>query len=168
MKRKLKITLSIIWMLTVLFVLFLSFSPKFTRNISEHDVSTIDVWTIRKETREQQVLLPINLQEEQIELYTILPKEFENRQTICFWTRFQDVKVFLDGKQIYETEEELRLGESMVSLWNYVDIPDDMSGHVLEIKMTTPYKIYKTFLEKVVYGSAEEVHSWMHKTYGII
>ena len=82
MKRKLKITLSIIWMLTVLFVLFLSFSPKFTRNISEHDVSTIDVWTIRKETREQQVLLPINLQEEQIELYTILPKEFENRQTI--------------------------------------------------------------------------------------
>ena len=127
----------------------------------------MDVWTYKTERREYPVLLPIRLQEEYAELYTTLPEKFEDGQTLCFWTNNQEVDVFLDETLIYETKEELYFGKSMVSQWNFVDIPNGMSGHMLEIHLRTPYKMQNLPLKKVIYGSTDEIQSWMSKTFGI-
>lgn len=168
MKRKLKIIILVVWVLAVMLVMSMSFFSKHTKDASNHHINKIDIWTYRGEDREKPVLLPVSIKEDQVEIYTILPENFDIRQTICFWTRFHDVEVFLDDELIYKTEEDHHLGKTMVAQWNYIDIPEEMAGHELTIKLTSPYKIYKIFLEKVVYGSTQDIQKWMYNSFGII
>ena len=167
MKRKQLYIFMSVWALLIVLLLAIFYIPKYIKVTPECNVNKIDIWTYKTKSREYPVVLPTRLKEEQVEIYTTLPEKFEDRQILCFWTFDQDVKVFLDDTLIYEMGEELRFGKSMISQWNYVDIPSGMDGHMLKIQMETPYKAHDISLKEVIYGSADEIQRWMIKNFGI-
>lgn len=50
--------------------------------------------------------LKITSVNEDSEEIILLPNEFQEKQIICFWTNHQDVKVYLEDQEVYNTIEE--------------------------------------------------------------
>ena len=104
---------------------------------------------------------------ENAKIYTLLPEDFEKEQTLCFWTEYQDVKVYLEDTLIYTNiKEGARFGKATFSQWNFVNIQQNSQGKKLLIFLQCPYNKFEFQLQEVVYGTSNEVHQWIVKTYG--
>ena len=94
-----------------------------------------------------------------------LPDEFEKEQILCFWTNHQNVKVYLNDQEIYNTNgdgRELFVSEAP-SRWNRIKIPEDSAGKELRIHSDTQrYPVIREY----VYGTDEEINQWLHQYYG--
>ena len=105
---------------------------------------------------------------EMVKIHTYLPEAFEKTQTICFWTDFQEVSVYLEEELIYTNVGDGRyFGKAHISQWNYVEIPEHSNDKKLLICLQTPYKSFEYELEEVLYGSSEEIAAWIHENYGM-
>lgn len=124
------------------------------------------------EGKEQQITIPGKLYQDDngnIEIYTTLPECFENEQTICFWTYYQSVEVYLEEKEIYQFDnsEADSFGSASTPTWNYIDISENSSGKQITIKMHTPYPDVNLRLEEVIYGNFIQLQRWMDIRYGL-
>ena len=100
----------------------------------------------------------------------MLPAAFDEPQTVCFWTFYQCVQVFLDGECIYrfDNSENGSFGVSSSPRWNRVEIhTSDNAGKVLTLKLHTPYSDINTRLTEVMYGDSSQISGWLHQTYGV-
>lgn len=115
------------------------------------------------------------LQAEEIQMETVrdrriaitLPAEFEQPRYVCFYSVYQEVRVRLDGREIYTFLKPA--GEKMMSAapsyWNNVSIPGSSAGKLLEIELTTPYEGYGGILPEVRSGTAgQATHYVVMKT----
>lgn len=93
----------------------------------------------------------------------ILPEEFREARSVCFYSVYQEVRVKLDGREIYTFLKPR--GEEMMSAapsyWNNVPIPAGSAGSLLEIELTTPYEGYGSMLPEVRSGTAEQVSHYV-------
>lgn len=97
----------------------------------------------------------------------VLPEEFKDPRSICFYSVYQEVCVRLDGQEIYTflKPEGEKIMHAAPCYWNNVPLPGETEGHLLEIELTTPYESYGSILPEVRSGTAEQVsHFVMMKT----
>ena len=87
-----------------------------------------------------------------------LPEEFDETRSICFYSVYQEVRVKLDGREIYSFLKPP--GEKMMhaapSYWNNVALPGGSAGSILEIELITPYESYGNFLPEVRSGTPDQ------------
>ncbi len=152
-------------------VILLFYVPKFTKQ-HDHAVGYLTEWNSVDDSGEEYAFtLPHKLSQDKngnIELSTVLPDSFKDRRTVCFWTYYQSVDVFLDGVRIYEYDNSHEsLGEASSSQWNYVTVAPESQGKVLKIKTYTPYSDVSLRLTEVVYGDTNDVRCWLEGTFGV-
>lgn len=152
-------------------VILLFYVPKFLKH-HDHAVGYLTEWnSVDASGEEYAFTLPHKLSQDKngnIELSTVLPDPFKERRTVCFWTYYQSVDVFLDGVRIYEYDNSHEsLGEASSSQWNYVTVEPDSQGKVLKIKTYTPYSDVNLRLTEVVYGDTNDVRCWLEGTFGV-
>ena len=168
-KSRVKKWLFLGWSIVLLSILVIFYVYKIDFGRPDEKIGRLEVWTQKMDGGEKkEILLPYNLYEENnenAEIYTRLPEEFKSSKTICFWTYFQDVEVYLNDEKIYFAGET-KFGKATISQWNYVDVPSDSDGKTLTIYMSTPYDSYKFSMTDVVFGSAKEIQGWLAGTYG--
>lgn len=104
-----------------------------------------------------------------VEIRTTLPQSVKASQFVCFWTYYQSVDAYLDGKLIYQynNSDIDSFGEASTSHWNFVELQGEPAGKQLTLRMHTPYRDVNLRLRAVVCGSLEEVHHWLEHEYGI-
>ena len=79
--------------------------------------------------------------------------EFDDAQTLCFYTAYADVYVSLDGEEIYCLEKAGRgISKASPNYWNNVTLPQDSAGRTLEIRLISPYADYAGNIPEVYYG----------------
>lgn len=169
MESKVKRFLFLGWSIVLFVILLIFYVPQFSGKDTKENITTIDVWTQRLNNgEEKEILLPYNLYSEdrrKAQIYTSLPEEFDSAQTICFWTYFQDVEVYLSDEIIYSTDEK-RFGKTGAPQWNYVEVPAQSEGMMLTIYLNSPYDFQGVRLDEVVFGSTMEIEGWIFGTYG--
>lgn len=95
-----------------------------------------------------------------VSFYRELPGIFAKETLICFRSFQQEVKVSLDGTIIhsYERPEGQFLSHAAPDHWNFITIPADSAGSVLEVQVVSPYASYSGNLGEVYYGDAEVLY----------
>lgn len=167
--RKIYLVLSVFFCITMLL-----FVPRFFENPSAEKAGRLDNWYYTTaEGKGVDISLPHKLYQNSsgvTEIHTVLPAAFDEPQTVCFWTFYQCVQVFLDGECIYrfDNSENGSFGVSSSPRWNRVEIhTSDNAGKVLTLKFHTPYSDINTRLTEVMYGSGDSISGWLHQTYGV-
>lgn len=76
-------------------------------------------------------------------------------KTIALHTDNQNVRVRLDGNQMYSYETDVKNGltKSPGSLWHYVSIPDSFENGRLEIEIDSPFQNMGGPVNEVLYGT---------------
>ena len=84
----------------------------------------------------------------------VLPKEFEDAQSVLFKSSHAKVEVLLDGKVVYEfgTKKPV-VGKSPGTCWHVVDLPAGSAGQELVIRRISVYNSYKGTDANFYYGS---------------
>ncbi len=91
-------------------------------------------------------------------LSTNLGAEFDEPLALCFYSVFQNVKVRLNGQEIYCFERPRgEIMQAAPSYWNVVILPGNSAGEELEIELFTPYQQYSNVLPEIRSGTLEEV-----------
>lgn len=167
--KKIYLILSIILSATMLL-----FVPQFFSGPEKASAGRLDNWYYSGGSGDSlDITLPYKLQQNSsgvTEIHTVLPADFKEPQTVCFWTFYQCVQVFLDGEKIYHYDNSGNgsFGVSATPRWNRVEIHSaDNAGKVLTLKMHTPYSDINTRLTEVMYGDGDVISGWLHQTYGV-
>ncbi len=169
LKRKLYLIFVAVFCITMML-----FVPQFFENPSGEKAGRLDYWYYTTAEGEGvDISLPHKLYQNGAgvtEIHTVLPAAFNEPRTICFWTFYQCVQVFLDGECIYhfDNSENGSFGVSSTPRWNRVEIhSSDNAGKVLTVKLHTPYSDINTRLTEVMYGNGDSISGWLHQTYGV-
>jgi len=166
--KKTKVFYTAVTAIFIVAVLIL-FIPKFIRR-HEHDVGFIKEWTYVDSAEKDKITLPQKLYKDEegyVKISTVLPEEFADAQTVCFWTFYKEVDVYVDGQPIYSYDNStVSFGRASSSQWNYVGVPGGSQGKSLVIKTHTSYDDINMRLAEVVYGDAESVMCWLDGTFG--
>ena len=171
MKPISKKTLYLYVFLSIVFIgmLVMCYFPKSIISECGSKAQKIDVWTlVESEHASKDVLIPVSLdsaKDEPFVICTELPETFKEEKTVCFWTENQDVTVYLDEQEIYNTENQDTFGEAKVALWNYVRVPSDSDGKMLYLSFSCPYDISEYWLDEVYYGTEKEIDDTLRQTY---
>lgn len=173
--KKLTIRQKLYLILTVVFcITMVLFVPQFFAEPADGSARRLDNWYYDSaDGMSTDITLPHKLQQNSMgvtEIHTVLPADFNEPQTICFWTFYQCVQVFLDGESIYrfDNSENGSFGVSSTPRWNRVEIhSSDNAGKVLTVKLHTPYSDINTRLTEVMYGNGNQISGWLHQTYGV-
>ncbi|MEE1085547.1 MAG: hypothetical protein U0L05_00015 [Schaedlerella sp.] len=141
MCEKINKILMIIFSIIIMTILIIFYLPNLTPT-ERYRIGELTQWEcVHQDGNTELINLPEKLYkkgETQIAIHTTLPTEFNSRQTICFWTYFQDAKAYLNDEMIYESGQEM-FGKASVSRWNYLEIPARSEGKKLTIFLSTPY-----------------------------
>lgn len=88
-----------------------------------------------------------------------LPEEFAQPRSICFYSVYQEVRVMLDGREIYTflKPEGEKMMSAAPSFWNDVALPGGSEGATLVIELITPYEGYGSIVPEVRSGTVEQV-----------
>ena len=171
MKPISKKTLYLYVFLSIVFIgmLVMCYFPKSIISECGSKAQKIDVWTlVESEHASKDVLIPVSLdsaKDEPFVICTELPETFKEEKTVCFWTENQDVTVYLDEQEIYNTENQDTFGEAKVALWNYVRVPSDSDGKMLYLSFSCPYDISEYWLDEVYYGTEKEIDDTLRQMY---
>lgn len=95
-------------------------------------------------------------------LSTVLDERFHAPRAMCFYSVFQNVRMTLDGEEIYRFDRPR--GEKMraaPSYWNAVQIPEGSAGKQLVIELSTPYLQYANVLPEIRSGTLEQVQRYV-------
>jgi anti-sigma regulatory factor (Ser/Thr protein kinase) len=172
LKTKKLIVASLCILFTIVFAVI--YLPEAVNSLRSPDVSKIDNWYYFDENGfRKDLTLPEKLYRDKngdITLKTVLPGNFPRGQTLCFWTFYQSVDVYIGKNKVYSynNSPDSSFGEAASSQWNFVDMPDtNVGGEILTLKMNTPYTDINLRLSEVVYGKSTSVLEWLHKTYDV-
>lgn len=158
-------------LMVVLVILYL---PRCIRSQVPSEVTKIDNWFYTDENGDNvEITLPHKLYQDKngnIELKTYLPEDFKSGQTMCFWTFYQSVEVYIEDKPVYRFDNSGggSFGASASSQWNFVELPDESSaGKLMTLKMHTPYSDINIRMTEIVCGKSAEVLKWLNRSYNI-
>ena len=148
-----------------LIILAAFYIPTAVSKWSPGEVLKIETWTIK----EERIELPYKFmpgKDEPVRLTATLPETDMSEKDICFWTKSENAEVYLNGKLIYRTAEDTKLGKAGAPQWNYVHLPNESRGGFIELQIESPY--HKSFyLDEVIYGSREEIEDWIENEYAV-
>ena len=93
----------------------------------------------------------------------VLDDAFEAPRSICFYSAFQNVRVRLDGRELYRFDKPAgeRMMRAAPSRWNQVALPGKSAGSTLEIELYTPYRQYANVVPEVRAGSAAQIERYV-------
>lgn len=108
-------------------------------------------------------LIPQNEPEPTI-LNIRLPDSFAQERSICFHSVYQEVRVDLDGREIYSflKPEGEKLMKAAPNYWNQMVLPAGSSGRLLQIQLSTPYQQYAGVLPQVRGGTPDQVERYIN------
>jgi len=97
-------------------------------------------------------------------LNIILPEDFNQERSICFQSVYQEVRVYLNGEEIYAflKPSSEKLMKAAPNNWNYVSIPENSGSKLLQIELSTPYQQYAGILPEVRSGTQEQVTRYLN------
>lgn len=92
-----------------------------------------------------------------------LGADFAEARSVCFYSTFQNVRVRLDGAEIYRFDKPPgeRLMQAAPSFWNVVEIPAGSDGKRMEIELVTPYLQYANVLPEVRSGTDAQIERYV-------
>lgn len=107
-------------------------------------------------------LVPVSAPEPEI-MHITLPESFEQAQRICFYSSYQEVRVRLNGQEVYRflKPESEKVMKAAPSYWNQLDIPVGNAGAALEIELSTPYSQYALVRPEVRCGTAQQISRYV-------
>ena len=121
-KGKLKIGTAFVLGIVFLVLVIILLVSGDTKKSSFTSISKLEIWN--RSILDQgvyEIKLPSKVfrsDGEYAKIYTLLPEDFEKEQTLCFWTEYQDVEVYLEDTLIYTNiKEEARFGKASFSQW---------------------------------------------------
>lgn len=113
-------------------------------------------WTIQWEdgTRQKIDELPLvadSKADEMVVIENTIPREYEG-MTLSFLSADKVLKVFIDGKMVYEfgTKDERAFGHTPGSITNFIDIPDELQEGHIRIEMVSPYDNYAANISTMI------------------
>lgn len=88
-----------------------------------------------------------------------LPETLEDRQIICFETRQQALRVYIDGKKVYEagTDPDTLFGRSIGSMWNLVPLRAEYAGKTIAVELLSAFRQVPNQLQEATLGDAGSV-----------
>ncbi len=142
--------LAVICLLTVLFILLSA--TEYRRR--EGQLQFLAGWELAAPDEEAPYATRMSLQ---------LPEEFDAPQSVCFFSVYQEVRVRLDGEEIYrfDTPAGERFNSAAPSYWNTIHLLDGCGGRTLEVELVTPYRQYAGRVPAVRWGDAEQVEGFV-------
>lgn len=163
--------IQVLFLFIILAVVLLLFFVPEIKNVPASDVGNLLEWTcIHQDGSQENITLPKKLYqkgETEVEISTVLPDEFVIKRTICFWSYYQAIEVYLDQGLVYffDNSEIDSFGKASTSKWNYIEIPSGSDGKILTIRMHTPYTMYHLRMDDIVYGSTAQIQTWLYQKY---
>lgn len=133
-------------------------------------------WTIQWEdgTRQKIDELPLvadSKADEMVVIENTIPREYEG-MTLSFLSADKVLKVFIDGKMVYEfgTKDERAFGHTPGSITNFIDIPDELQEGHIRIEMVSPYDNYAANISTMIIAERDIAifHLIKSKTFSII
>ncbi len=105
---------------------------------------------------------------EVVTLTTTLPNKLHNGETLCFRPIWQDVKIYIDGKQrlSYSTEESRPFGINSTMRYLFVELTEADSGKTLTYQFSSHSK-YAGNMQQVYIGDRASIWIYMAKTSGV-
>lgn len=169
---KIRIISNIIFGLAFLFLVIVSiFLSTVTNRLNTNDVYDLnDGWTITSDPQNPMITLPSSVDAEPSETITIsksLGNDFRYQQTVLVRGSLASVFVELDGQMIYQKDFEDNVFNTYVSIFHFIEIPENSEGKTLEISVVSPYKNMTGTLNAVYYGSPSGVRDHLLSTHGL-
>ncbi|SCJ28703.1 Inner membrane protein ypdA [uncultured Roseburia sp.] len=115
-----------------------------------------DGWYMLKDGQRLPVRLPGVLDTQtgkELIIEHVLPKEAADGSAIVFRSQQQEVKVFVDGRQIYQYPGQEYFQGILPSTWNFIKLPQDSGGKTIQIYLSSPYDHFSGRVSKIYYGN---------------
>lgn len=154
------ILLAFIIIPTILAICFSSGNVGFN---NEEAVFLNNGWThIKNDGSRQEITLPANLDTpagEKTIIETVLPKDLEQKSSICLRASMQSVCAYLDGEVIYEfSMRKNPLAKSDVgSIWTLFRLPNDSGSKTLRIELSSPYDSFSGKISEIYCSSKASI-----------
>ncbi len=152
-------------------ILLTSYLSEWKKDFSKDGAQILESWSdVSDEQEAEEVSLPMRWNSKEtktIKIRTTLPSTLKQDDYLVFWSKHQDVSVYIEDHQIYSTQEAPRFGKAVVCMWNYVSLPEDAAGKDLEIIFGSPYENWSYTLNEVLCGTRTELGLWMIRELGI-
>lgn len=142
--------------LFIILVLFFYRSDRVISDIAE-DMSYDQDWVYAGEDTIKYEILPESIQvsgnTKEVVLQKRLPENTACFTSIGFYTSHQLVEVFIEGKMVYERKAPSWVkSRTPGNCWNFVQLSEEYSGKMLEVKLTNCYHSGYVNIPKFVYG----------------
>lgn len=118
------------------------------------------------ETVNLPVVIPASVNKP-VSISHVLGSDFNQEQVMCIRGSMQTVRVYLDGKPIYENLQSDRgfLNPPRVSVWNFIPIPENSAGKVVRIEFTIDMKSLTGHFGAVFYGNESALKDYILATF---
>lgn len=93
----------------------------------------------------------------EVEFENVLPGDVPEGSGIVFRTRMQEVRVYVDGQQVYQFPEKDLIGGELTSVWNFVRLGEADAGKEIRIVVSSPYRWYGGVIGKIFYGDLDDM-----------
>ncbi|MBF4693812.1 GGDEF domain-containing protein [Fusibacter ferrireducens] len=154
----------ITFLLTFTFIIFIaSLSPEKDLSIAKGPVYDLNMdWQVLTDKQKiEHVNLPYTIKDVDndavFKVKKILDEAFPEGMSLRIRASMQDVTVVADHKVIYQSNRinEGRLVFPEVSMWHFVELPDNMAGRELSIEFRTRIDTFSGLLNPLFYGKKE-------------
>lgn len=100
-------------------------------------------------------------------LENTLPKVTMTGFSLCFRSKQQFVKVFIEGEEIYSYgySSSSRISKAPTSAWQMIPLDESYKGKKVRIELRSPYKKYAGAISEIVYCNKYDFQSYIFKTY---
>ena len=130
MQTKIKNSIYIVIAVSLSLLIIIAYIPRIIKSASESEVTMLDSWSYEDGTgKDVSINLPVRLPKDDngdVTLKTVLPKGFTKGQTMCFWTFYQSVDVYLEDALIYRFDNTGggSFTKAPTPQWNIIDLPE--------------------------------------------
>lgn len=126
---------------------------------------------IDKDNNKKDIHLPTRIPSKAntvISIENIIPvKEEFDEFSICFRSKQQFVRVFIEDKEIYSYgyKDTNHFGKSAASAWQMISIKKAYQGKRIRIELQSPYKRYSGLITNIVYCNKYDYQAYILKKY---
>lgn len=117
-------------------------------------------WTLKSENEDKEITLPYTAGIPVNTEYTLskrLPEAIGQQEALAFRSQQHQVEVYIDGELIYQYPEKGLWNGITPSTWNFVDIPKDSSGKMVEIKLISKYPEFQGRIRDIYIGERNDL-----------
>ena len=97
-----------------------------------------------------------SMPEEQVILEHTIPKEYFG-MTMAFLSADKVLRVWMDDELVYEfgVRDQRSFGHTPGSVYNFIDIPNDLEAGRVRMEMTSPYDDYAARVSRITIGERD-------------